>query len=81
MRIDKGFSWEYPLSVHGLMHSVITNAFKGVTPPSSCTKIRRVPQSTCACVPGRVSMRLTGLTAGCGARRLTKRTTALYDPT
>ncbi len=26
LRIDKGFSWEYPLSVHGLMHSVITNA-------------------------------------------------------
>ena len=28
-RIDKGFSWEYPLSVHGLMHTVITNAWKG----------------------------------------------------
>src|SRR6185436_19427258 len=27
LRIDKGFSWEYPLSVHGLMHSVITNAW------------------------------------------------------
>ena len=29
LRIDKGFSWEYPLSVHGLMHSVITNAWRG----------------------------------------------------
>jgi anaerobic selenocysteine-containing dehydrogenase len=29
VRIDKGFSWEYPLSVHGLMHTVITNACKG----------------------------------------------------
>jgi len=29
VRIDKGFSWEYPLSVHGLMHTVITNAWKG----------------------------------------------------
>ena len=29
MRIDKGFSWEYPLSVHGLMHNVITNAWRG----------------------------------------------------
>jgi anaerobic selenocysteine-containing dehydrogenase len=29
VRIDKGFSWEYPLSVHGLMHNVITNAWKG----------------------------------------------------
>ena len=29
VRIDKGFSWEYPLSVHGLMHSVITNAWRG----------------------------------------------------
>ena len=29
IRIDKGFSWEYPLSVHGLMHNVITNAWKG----------------------------------------------------
>ncbi len=29
MRIDKGFSWEYPLSVHGLMHTVITNAWRG----------------------------------------------------
>jgi anaerobic selenocysteine-containing dehydrogenase len=29
VRIDKAFSWEYPLSVHGLMHSVITNAWRG----------------------------------------------------
>jgi anaerobic selenocysteine-containing dehydrogenase len=28
-RIDKGFSWEYPIAVHGLMHSVITNAWRG----------------------------------------------------
>ncbi len=28
VRIDKGFSWEYPLSVHGLMHNVITNAWQ-----------------------------------------------------
>ena len=26
VRIDKAFSWEYPLSVHGMMHNVITNA-------------------------------------------------------
>ena len=26
VRIDKAFSWEHPLSVHGLMHNVITNA-------------------------------------------------------
>jgi anaerobic selenocysteine-containing dehydrogenase len=29
IRIDKAFSWEYPLAVHGLMHSVITNAWRG----------------------------------------------------
>lgn len=29
IRIDKGFSWEYPLSVHGLLHNVITNAWRG----------------------------------------------------
>ena len=29
VRIDKGFSWEAPLSVHGLMHNVITNAWRG----------------------------------------------------
>ncbi|GAC1417570.1 MAG: molybdopterin oxidoreductase family protein [Burkholderiaceae bacterium] len=29
VRIDKGFSWEYPLSVHGMMHNVITNAWRG----------------------------------------------------
>ena len=29
VRIDKAFSWEYPLSVHGLMHNVITNAWRG----------------------------------------------------
>ena len=29
LRIDKAFSWEYPLSVHGLMHNVITNAWRG----------------------------------------------------
>ena len=29
VRIDKGFSWEHPLSVHGLMHNVITNATRG----------------------------------------------------
>jgi anaerobic selenocysteine-containing dehydrogenase len=27
-RIDKGFSWEAPLSAHGLMHTVINNAAK-----------------------------------------------------
>ena len=26
VRIDKAFSWEHPLSVHGMMHNVITNA-------------------------------------------------------
>lgn len=29
IRIDKAFSWEYPLSVHGMMHNVITNAWRG----------------------------------------------------
>jgi anaerobic selenocysteine-containing dehydrogenase len=29
VRLDKGFSWEYPLSAHGLMHNVITNAWRG----------------------------------------------------
>lgn len=29
VRIDKAFSWEYPLSVHGLMHNGITNAWRG----------------------------------------------------
>jgi anaerobic selenocysteine-containing dehydrogenase len=29
LRIDKGFSWEYSLSAHGLMHNVITNAWRG----------------------------------------------------
>ncbi len=29
IRIDKAFSWEYPLAVHGLMHNVITNAWRG----------------------------------------------------
>lgn len=28
-RIDKGFSWENPMSVHGLMHMVISNAHAG----------------------------------------------------
>jgi anaerobic selenocysteine-containing dehydrogenase len=29
VRIDKAFSWEYPLSVHGMMHNVVTNAWRG----------------------------------------------------
>lgn len=29
MRLDKAFSWEHPLAVHGLMHNVITNAWRG----------------------------------------------------
>ena len=29
VRLDKGFSWEHPLSVHGLMHNAITNAWRG----------------------------------------------------
>ena len=29
IRIDKAFSWEHPLSVHGLMHNAITNAWRG----------------------------------------------------
>ena len=28
-RIDKAFSWEFPVAAHGMMHSVITNAWKG----------------------------------------------------
>ncbi len=28
-RIDKAFTWEYPLSAHGLMHMVISNAYAG----------------------------------------------------
>ncbi|ABK44309.1 molybdopterin oxidoreductase [Magnetococcus marinus MC-1] len=29
VRIDKAFSWEHPLSAHGLMQNVITNAWRG----------------------------------------------------
>ncbi len=29
VRIDKAFSWEAPLSAHGLMHMVIANAWRG----------------------------------------------------
>ncbi len=29
IRIDKAFSWEAPLAVHGMLHMVITNAFNG----------------------------------------------------
>ena len=29
VRLDKAFSWEYPLSVHGIMHNAITNAWRG----------------------------------------------------
>jgi anaerobic selenocysteine-containing dehydrogenase len=29
LRIDHAFSWEHPLSAHGLMHNVITNAERG----------------------------------------------------
>ncbi|MBT4838239.1 MAG: molybdopterin-dependent oxidoreductase [Methylococcales bacterium] len=29
VRLDKAFSWEHPLSVHGLMHNAITNAWRG----------------------------------------------------
>ena len=29
VRIDHAFSWEHPLSVHGLMHNVIANAVRG----------------------------------------------------
>ncbi len=28
-RIDKAFSWDAPISVHGMMHTVITNAWAG----------------------------------------------------
>ena len=28
-RIDKAFSWDAPMSAHGMMHSVITNAWSG----------------------------------------------------
>ncbi|MDX6749960.1 molybdopterin oxidoreductase family protein [Geminicoccaceae bacterium 1502E] len=28
-RIDKAFSWEAPIAAHGMMHTVITNAFMG----------------------------------------------------
>ncbi|MCW8205816.1 formate dehydrogenase [Verminephrobacter aporrectodeae subsp. tuberculatae] len=29
IRIDHAYSWEHPLSAHGLMHNVITNAVRG----------------------------------------------------
>ena len=29
LRIDKAYSWEHPLSAHGLMHMVINNAWEG----------------------------------------------------
>ncbi|WP_017942953.1 MULTISPECIES: molybdopterin oxidoreductase family protein [unclassified Thioalkalivibrio] len=29
VRLDKAFSWEYPLAVHGMMHNAITNAWRG----------------------------------------------------
>jgi anaerobic selenocysteine-containing dehydrogenase len=29
LRIDKAFSWEAPIAAHGMMHMVITNAWKG----------------------------------------------------
>ncbi|MCB2107053.1 MAG: molybdopterin oxidoreductase family protein, partial [Rhodobacteraceae bacterium] len=29
LRIDKAFSWEYPLAAHGMMHMVIANAVAG----------------------------------------------------
>ncbi len=29
VRIDKAYSWEYPLAVHGMMHNVIANAWRG----------------------------------------------------
>jgi anaerobic selenocysteine-containing dehydrogenase len=29
LRLDKAFSWDAPLAVHGMMHMVITNAFNG----------------------------------------------------
>jgi len=29
VRIDKAFSWEFPLSVHGMMQNAITNAWRG----------------------------------------------------
>lgn len=29
VRLDKAFSWEHPLSAHGLMHNAITNAWRG----------------------------------------------------
>ncbi len=28
-RIDKAFSWEHPLAAHGMLHTVITNAWRG----------------------------------------------------
>ena len=28
-RIDKAFSWEYPMAAHGMMHMVIANAWRG----------------------------------------------------
>jgi len=29
VRLDKAFSWEFPLSVHGMMQNAITNAWRG----------------------------------------------------
>ena len=36
-RIDKAFSWEAPLAAHGMMHTVITNAWRQDPIPSKCS--------------------------------------------
>ena len=54
VRIDKGFSWEHPLSVHGLMHNFVTNAWRGDPYPIDTLLIfmakcyvRRSPRADC----------------------------------
>ena len=55
IRLDKAFSWEHPLSVHGLMQNAITNAWRGdpysidtmmILPPPSTAGVTKKPRQS-----------------------------------
>ena len=71
LRLDKGFSWDAPMSAHGLMHMVITNAWAGDPYPIDTLFLYMANMGWNSSMnPGRVHDMLTDVDEETGAYRI-----------
>lgn len=69
-RIDKGFTWENPLSVHGLMHMAISNAHAGDPYPIDTLILYRTNAAWSGSMNTSAVMRMLSDTDADGAHRI-----------